>query len=396
MRGLGPLFKTSLRIYLRDGNSVFWGLAFPIFVLTGVALVLGHANEHYFRVGLDPTLLEQETVAAGVERLRETPLFELTIAPMREEVERLKRGERHCLVEPAGDPPKRRPPAPSARKAPIGPKPSAASSNDPPLAAERSADSVIRPSPPLPEALPPLRYRFIEGDAKGLACIHSVDTLLRMESEGRKTPWEIVPLRSTRARYVAFLFPGLVGMGIMNGPFYGVGFNIVQYRATGILRRLHVTPMRLATLFASQFLVRAFVALSQTVLIFAYCRLVFALPFAERFLLLLGFVVLGTATFISLTFAVTCRSKSVESIAGPLNLIGFALLFLGGVFFDVAWLPPWIASFSAFLPLTALTDALRGLVLGGIASGRLLFDALVLLGWSGLSLWVAIRLFRWD
>ncbi|RME52689.1 MAG: ABC transporter permease, partial [Deltaproteobacteria bacterium] len=329
---------------------------------------------------------------------RETPLFDLTIAPMREEVQRLKRGERHCLVEPAGDPAKR----PSAgqksdRKALAAPEGPPPLSNAFPSQGDRNAETGVKLPLPLPGgSLPLLRYRFIEGDAKGLSCIHSVDTLLRMGAERRKTPWEIVPLRSTRARYVAFLFPGLLGMGIMNGQFYGVGFNIVQYRATGILRRLHVTPMRLSALLASQFFVRALVALSQTVLIFAYCRIVFGLPFAERFLLLIGFVVLGTATFISLTFAVTCRSKSVESIAGPLNLIGLVLLFLGGVFFDVTRLPPLIGSLSRFLPLTALTDALRGLVLGGIASGHLAFDALVLLGWSALSLGVAIRFFRWD
>ena len=344
MRGLCPLFKTSLLIYLRDGNALFWGLAFPLIVLTGVALVLGQTNEGYFRVGIDPALLQEARLAEGIERLRQASLFEVSVAPLEEEGPRLQRGERHCLVEGA---------------------------------------------PPRP------RFVFIEGDAKGRACVYAAATLLRREGPP-EARWEMVARRSSRAHYVAFLFPGLLAMGIMNAQFYGVGFNIVQYRFMGILRRLHATPMRLSTLFLGQFLVRALVALSQTLLIFLYCRFAFDLPLSGRFLLLGLFVVLGTAAFITLTLAVTSRSKSVESIAGPLNLIGLVMLFFGGVFFDVSRLPPFLQAVPKLLPLTYLTEALRGLVLGGIPPQRLWLDAFVLLAWSACSLLVALRSFRWD
>ena len=42
---------------------------------------------------------------------------------------------------------------------------------------------------------------------------------------------------------MAFLMPGLLTTTLMSGALFGVALPLVQQRETGLLRRLHVTPV---------------------------------------------------------------------------------------------------------------------------------------------------------
>ena len=46
------------------------------------------------------------------------------------------------------------------------------------------------------------------------------------------------------SRYIDFLVPGLLGMSLMSGGLWGVGFAIVDMRIRKLLKRFVATPMR--------------------------------------------------------------------------------------------------------------------------------------------------------
>ena len=48
---------------------------------------------------------------------------------------------------------------------------------------------------------------------------------------------------STGARYIDFLVPGLIGLGIMNNGVWSLGFSIVDSRRRKLTKRLFATPM---------------------------------------------------------------------------------------------------------------------------------------------------------
>ena len=78
-----------------------------------------------------------------------------------------------------------------------------------------------------------------------------------------------------------------------------------------------------------------------------------------------------------------------------LNLIILPMWILSGVFFASSNFPDALQPFIRALPLTALNDALRAVMLEG-ASARLILGELALLGvWGGGSFGLALRLFRW-
>ena len=46
------------------------------------------------------------------------------------------------------------------------------------------------------------------------------------------------------SRYIDFLIPGLMGLSLMGGGLWGVGFVTVEMRIRGLLKRFLATPMR--------------------------------------------------------------------------------------------------------------------------------------------------------
>mgnify|MGYP003335295856 CR=1 FL=1 len=51
--------------------------------------------------------------------------------------------------------------------------------------------------------------------------------------------------------YVDWLIAGLLAMNMMFSALFGVGYNIVRYRKTGVLKRLKAAPLRAAELLAA-------------------------------------------------------------------------------------------------------------------------------------------------
>ena len=55
---------------------------------------------------------------------------------------------------------------------------------------------------------------------------------------------QLEDVKARPQRYIDFLLPGLLAFMIMNLSIAGSGFNIVEYRRRGILKRLFVTPIK--------------------------------------------------------------------------------------------------------------------------------------------------------
>ena len=55
---------------------------------------------------------------------------------------------------------------------------------------------------------------------------------------------EIKPLTVTGTRYIDFLVPGLITMGVMMSSMWGISYGIIEKRSKKLLRRLVATPMK--------------------------------------------------------------------------------------------------------------------------------------------------------
>ncbi|MGH7537837.1 MAG: ABC transporter permease, partial [Gemmatimonadales bacterium] len=68
---------------------------------------------------------------------------------------------------------------------------------------------------------------------------------------------------------------------------------------------------------------------------------------------------------------------------------------LSGTFFSYARFPEAMQPLVQALPLTALNDALRGVMIDGASLARVAAPLGVVVGWGVVSFAVALKIFRW-
>ncbi|HEY3380861.1 MAG TPA: ABC transporter permease [Vicinamibacterales bacterium] len=198
------------------------------------------------------------------------------------------------------------------------------------------------------------------------------------------------------ARYIDWLIPGLLGMNIMGTSMWGIGFSIVQMRTRRVLRRLAATPMSRAHFLLAQVLARLmFLALEVgALLVFAW--LMFGVPINGSWLTLAGVAVVGTLSFGGLSLLIASRPRTIESVSGWMNFAMLPMWILSGVFFSSANFPKPMQPIIHALPLTAVNDALRAVMLDGAPAASLAHEWMVMAGWGGLCFVVALKIFRWK
>ncbi len=215
---------------------------------------------------------------------------------------------------------------------------------------------------------------------------------------GRRDVREIRELRVTEpgSRYIDFLLPGLLGLNIMGTGMWSVGFGIVKSRQDKLLKRFLASPMRKSEYMLSYILARlVFLALEvATLVLFGYW--VFDVPMRGSVFALGAIALVGAMAFSGLGILVASRVKTIEGVSGLMNLVMVPMWICSGVFFAYSNFPDFMQPFIRALPLTALNDALRAVMLEGAGFAAIVGFLGVVGLWGLASFGTAVRIFRWQ
>jgi ABC-type multidrug transport system permease subunit len=197
-------------------------------------------------------------------------------------------------------------------------------------------------------------------------------------------------------RYVDFLVPGLLGMNIMGTGMWGIGFSLVVARNGKLLKRLVAAPVRRGEVLGAQIIARLLFLLPEAaaLLLFAYFAL--DVPLRGSILLLSAVSLLGALAFSGLGLLTAARPATIEGVSGIMNLVMVPMWIFSGIFFSTERFPAAVQSFVQALPLTALNDALRAVMLDGAGPGALAPELALLGAWGLVSFVVAVKIFRWQ
>jgi ABC transporter DrrB family efflux protein len=198
------------------------------------------------------------------------------------------------------------------------------------------------------------------------------------------------------ARYIDFLIPGLLGMNIMSGGMWGIGYVIVEMRSRKLLKRLLATPMRKSDFLAAMIATRMVIVFAEMALMLLFGWLAFDLVLRGSLLLVTALCLAGALSFSALGLAVASRTAKTEIVSGLMNLVMLPMFVVSGVFFSSDRFPEAVQPLVKLLPLTALNDALRGVILEGEPLSAQLVRMAVLLAWGAISFLIALRFFRWN
>jgi len=327
--------------FLRETEAIFWVFGFPLIL----ALALGFAFRAKPPDRIPIGIVAGPAAQARLTQLVKSPALLPHIYAEGEGREALRRGRISLLIE--GD-----------------------------------TAPVYRFDPTRPES----RAARIEAD----------DALQR--AAGRKEVFQAaqVEVKEQGSRYIDFLMPGLLGMNLMGTGIWGIAFTVANARMKKLLKRLVATPMRKSEYLMSQFLSRlVFLGMEVTVLV-AFGWLVFGVRVNGSLALLALLSLVGGFSFSGVGVLVASRARSIEAVSGITNLVMMPMWLCSGVFFSYERFPDKIKPLIRLLPLTALNDALRGVINDSMSLAQIAPQLAILLAWGVLCFFLGLKIFRWQ
>lgn len=198
------------------------------------------------------------------------------------------------------------------------------------------------------------------------------------------------------SRYIDFLIPGLLGLNIMSTGMWGIGFGIVRTRSHKLLRRLQASPMRRSEFLLAQAFARLAFLVLEVVSVLGFGVLAFGVPIHGSLVLVAAMVLAGALAFSGLGLLVASRAQTVEGVSGLMNVVMVPMWVFSGVFFSWSHFPDAIQPAIRLLPLTALNDGLRAVLLDGAGLHVIAGMLVITLAWGVASFAVSLRIFRWS
>ena len=155
-------------------------------------------------------------------------------------------------------------------------------------------------------------------------------------------------LREPGGRYIDFLFPGLLGMAVMQSGLWGVGFLTVDARLRKLIKRLLATPMRKTDFLAAVVLSRLWLILSEVAVLAVVIRVGFGVMNYGRWLDVILLLVVGTIMFACLGLVLVSRAATLETASGIMQLAMFPMWLGSGVSSPQTDCPPPCSRWSIY------------------------------------------------
>lgn len=341
---LAELILARMREFWREPEAIFWVYGFPVLLMVGLGIAFrseGPPPE------VSVAVVEGPRAAGLAESLRAAGGFDVAVLSESEARERLRKDKAELVV--------------------------------------------------LPEAGSGVRYVLDPARAGAVAARLQVDAALQ-KAAGRAEAFATTDDRVTApgSRYVDWLIPGLLGMGIMGGGLWGLGYVTVEFRMRKLLKRFVATPMRRSHFLLALIVSRLIFLVPETLILLLAGVLIFGFSLQGALLPVFVAILLGAACFAGLGLLVACRAAKLEVVSGLMNLVMLPMWVLSGNFFSSTRFPDVMQPFVQALPLTQLNNLLRALMLDGAPLSSQLLPIGVLAGCAVLSFALALRWFKWT
>ena len=336
------LFLCRMRQFYREPEAIFWTYGFPILLTVGLGIAFRNRPPERVEVGIE----EAPATAQIRDLLADNDEFEVQVASADECARMLRLGRVTLVVVASGQ------------------------------------GYEFRYDPTRPEA-DLARYKVNE-------------TLQRAAGRSDAVQIEEIHVTEPGARYIDFLVPGLLGMNLMGGGLWGVGFVTVDMRIRKLLKRLVATPMRRRDFLFSVIGGRMIFTLPEMFALLLTGWLLFKVAIVGSVWNIFCVSVVGGLSFAGLGLLTACRAQRLETISGLMNLVMLPMWLFSGIFFSSQRFPEAMQPFIQALPLTQLNNALRAVILEGASLPSQATPLLILAAWGSISFVLGLRWFRWT
>jgi ABC-2 type transport system permease protein len=207
---------------------------------------------------------------------------------------------------------------------------------------------------------------------------------------------EIKPLTVTGTRYIDFLVPGLITMGVMMSCMWGISYGLIEKRSKKLLRRLIATPMKKSHFLIALITVRFAMNFFESLVLIIFALIVFNMTIQGSLTALIIIYLAGNIAFSGIAVFVSSHTSNTEVGNGLINFVVMPMMVLSGIFFSYHNFPEWSIQVIQYLPLTILTDGIRSIFNEGAGYNEVTIPILILLATGALFFSAGLKIFKWH
>ena len=194
-------------------------------------------------------------------------------------------------------------------------------------------------------------------------------------------------------RYIDVYSPMALALGLATLGLVTLPPILGTYRQFGILRRLRTTPVHPARLLLAQLWVHGAVAVIAAAIAVIVAVTAFDVPFPERPVWFVIAFVLAAASVFAIGLLVGARARTTVSGQAIGMAIYFPMLFFAGMWIPRTIMPDGLRTVSDLTPLGSAVQAIEDAWFGATPSAT---NLLVMLAYTVVVGFVAVRVFRWE
>jgi len=205
----------------------------------------------------------------------------------------------------------------------------------------------------------------------------------------RVSPARVV---NTSTYYVA----AMASFGLISACYTNIAISVSFQRDQGILKRINGTPLPKSVYLGARMLHALIVGVLLVVITAAFGRLLYSasVPSGVTLLRFLLMLLVGSASFCALGFAITPVIPNADASPAIVNATILPLLFLSGVFIPLGSnSPAWILWIARIFPVWHFA---RGMQAGFLGTAFNWTDVLVVAAWGLGGLLLSVRFFSWE
>lgn len=206
---------------------------------------------------------------------------------------------------------------------------------------------------------------------------------------------EIIPFTQTGSRYIDFLVPGLIAMGVMMSIMWGIGYSLIEKRSKKLLRRMVATPMRKSSFLISHFVARVILSIVEASLLYLFAHYYFDITIEGSLIALAAVFLAGMVAFTGIAVFVASRTAKLEIANGLINVVIMPMMILSGVFFSYHNFPDAVIPFIQKLPLTMLADSIRSIFIEGTGLKEHLVEIASMTGVGVVFFLTGLKIYKW-
>jgi ABC-2 type transport system permease protein len=206
----------------------------------------------------------------------------------------------------------------------------------------------------------------------------------------------VIPLTVTGTRYIDFLVPGLITMGVMMSSMWGISYGIIEKRSKKLLRRLVATPMRKSHFLIALITVRIAMNFLESLILFIFALFAFKMVIQGDLSALVLLFLAGNIAFSGIAVFVSSHTSNTEVGNGLINFVVMPMMVLSGIFFSYHNFPDWSIPFIQKIPLTMFTDGIRSIFNEGAGYNDVALPILILTATGAFFFTIGLKIFKWH